>query len=94
MTAPKNDAFWFVVAHDIPEIGAYPADLVMVKGNDVWICKKKPDTWVGPGYFMDRLWALDLTALPSAVSEPIAASSDDAALFELIYSTGGRMPEA
>ena len=30
----------------------------------------------------------------SPVGEPIAASSDESALFELIYSTGGRMPEA
>ena len=30
----------------------------------------------------------------SPVGEPIAASSDESALFELIHSAGGRMPEA
>ena len=32
-----------------------------------------------------------LMVCPSPVGDPIAASSDDAALFELIYSSGGRM---
>jgi len=30
----------------------------------------------------------------SPVSTPIAASSDESAVFELIYTAGGRMPEA
>ena len=44
-----------------------------------------------------KVWHSRLAAGRSArspVGEPIAATSDDAALFELIYSTGGRMPEA
>ena len=36
---------------------------------------------------------LIIRQLRSPVGEPIAALSDDAALFELIYSTGGRMPK-
>ena len=44
-----------------------------------------------------KVWHSRLAVIRSGrspVSEPVHASSDDAALFELIYSTGGRMPEA
>ena len=42
-----------------------------------------------------KVWHSRLAVVRSSrspVGEPIAASSDDAALFELIYSTGGKMP--
>ena len=35
-----------------------------------------------------------MTSSGSPISEPIEAGSDQAALFELIHSSGGRMPEA
>ncbi len=44
-----------------------------------------------------KVWHSHLAVVRSSrspVGEPIAASSDESALFELIYSTGGRMPEA
>ena len=37
---------------------------------------------------------LIIRPLHSPVGEPIEATSDESALFELIYSTGARMPEA
>ena len=43
-----------------------------------------------------KVWHSRLAVVRSSrspVGEPIAASSDDAALFELIYSTGGTMPQ-
>ena len=80
---------WFRVDRDIPEISATNGDLVMVDGEEVWVCTKH-----GP----DLLWThrASLVSLterqPSAVSDPIEALSDLAALFELIKSCGGRMP--
>jgi hypothetical protein len=38
-----------------------------------------------------RLWLVK-PIRPRVVSEPICARSDDAALFELLYQVGGRMP--
>ena len=103
MTAPENDPFWFQVEKDIPELGAAAGDLVMVDVDpaEVWVCRQHGSTLsrehkpslhaCGPNkrdYFEDG----PQPVIPSAVTEPIKARSDLAALFELIHSAGGRMP--
>ena len=85
---------WFRVVGNIPEVGAYPPDLIMMDGEEVWIFKKVPATWCKPIVYNDRLSVILPTTLPSDVSDPINARSDLAALVELIHSAGGRMPEA
>lgn len=60
---------------------------------------------VGPLQFQPRLWpdyvvnpvtvtSSQRTVRPSAVSQPIVAESDDAAIFELLWQVGCRMPKA
>ena len=49
MSAPEKETearvFWFGVADDIPEIGAYPGDIVIRDGEAVWVCKQIPIEW-------------------------------------------------
>ena len=51
MTEPE----WFRVSEGIPEIGAYPPDLVMMDGDEVWICKLVPAECCKPHTYIDRL---------------------------------------
>ena len=49
MTGPEKETearvFWFGVGDDIPEMGAYPADIVIREGGEVWVCKQIPIEW-------------------------------------------------
>ena len=93
----------FVATEGIP--GVCRADEVIIADpdNDALLISRWVEWEQYPAILarMDALTDLDrddadppTKRWPSPVSEPIAASSDEGALFELIYSTGGRMPEA
>ena len=54
MTEPE----WFEVNRNIPEIGAYLSDIVMMDGDEVWVCKKVPAECCEPHTYIDRLTPL------------------------------------
>ena len=57
MSAPEG-LFWFRVSGDIPEMGAYPGDIVIRDGEEVWVCKQIPiEQFVGPGQNRLAPWA-------------------------------------
>ena len=57
MTAPEGP-FWFRVAGDIPEMGAYPGNIVIREGEAIWVCKQIPIEWfMGPGQNRLTPWA-------------------------------------
>ena len=64
MTAPER-IFWFRVVGDIPEMGAYPRNIVIRDGEEVWVCKQIPIEWF-KGQGQNRLapwdWADPLPA--------------------------------
>ena len=63
--------FWFHVVEDIPEIGAYPGDVVIRAGEAVWVCKQIPiERFMGPAQNRLSPWPW-LEPLPTWAAERI-----------------------
>ena len=95
-----SPSVWYSVEQDIPQIDAVVGDVVLVKHRDrseLWVSHKHESFDLEEyGSSLRRYGPPDESpspVLPSAVSYPIKARSDLAALFELICSSGGRMPK-
>ena len=108
MTAPeKGRKERWIAIDDIPGIAAKDEIIIVNSARGIIVCRwlplskyselrKYPLRRTPLEDEKDKPYPYPPTVVsPSGdpVSKPIQAGSDDAAIFELIYSTGGRMPE-
>ena len=101
MSTSENKPCWFRFERDVPEMSAAVGDLLMLDLDTGWVvvCSNQGRYVNLKHEYLHALCAIeapgsqvDKPRHPSTVSKPITAPSDLSALFELIRSSGGKMP--